>query len=209
MKIENLQATPISTPAVERALDLGNQNASFYAMAYQHAGHEWYLITNLLTNVTMVCDIGEKLWYLWTDYLGNYYPVSARCTGPDDQEYHQMISTGNVYQMDGDYVYPTDSGKVVPVDIYTPNFDAGVDRIKYLSQMRFNADQTPGSILYVRCSDSDYQRWTNYRQVDLGRERPILNDEGSFYRRAYHFRHYAPTALRIRSVDLQMDIGTL
>jgi hypothetical protein len=121
-----------------------------------------------------------------------------------------MISTGNVYQMDGDYVYPTDFGHVVPVDIYTPNFDAGADRIKYLSQMRFNADQTPGSILYVSSSDNDYGSFSRTaRRVDLGRQRPILNDEGSFYRRAYHFRHYANTGLRIRSVDLQMDIGTL
>jgi hypothetical protein len=102
-----------------------------------------------------------------------------------------------------------DLGILFPVDIYTPNFDAGVDRIKYLSQMRINADQTPGSLLQVRCSDNDYQSWDNFRTIDLSRTRPILNDEGSFYRRAYHFRHYANTAFRIRSCDLQMDIGTL
>jgi hypothetical protein len=209
VKINNLQAEFISTPAVERQLDLGNQNASFYATAYQHAGHEWYLITNTRTNVTMVYDIGEKLWYLWTDYQGNYYPIGARCIGPSDSEWSQAIITGNIYTMDGDYIYPNDYGNIVPVDIYTPNFDAGVDRIKYLSQMRFNADQDSGGKLWVRFSEDDYKSWNNYRQVDLGRIRPLLNDEGSFYRRAYHFRHYADKPLRIRSVDLQMDIGIL
>lgn len=206
--IENLNDRFVSTPAVEKQLALG-PGSTWYSQAYQLAGHRFYVITNLTTNVTMVFDIGENLWYLWTDYQGNYFPVVDRCAAPDGGEWQQIGSNGNVYQVNADYVYPNDSGNIVPVDIYTPNFDAGVDRIKTLSQMRFNADQTPGSKLFVRFSDNDYQSWNNFRQIDLSRTRPILNDEGSFYRRAYHFRHYANTKLRIRSVDLQMDIGTL
>jgi hypothetical protein len=75
--------------------------------------------------------------------------------------------------------------------------------------MRFNADQTDGSVLYVRASEDDYQTWSNFRKVDLSKKRPILTGLGTFYRRAYHFRHYCNTKFRIRSVDLQMDIGTL
>jgi len=204
--VENLNAKFISTPAIERALDL-DQGGSFYSLAYQHAGHRFYVLTNVTTNVTMVYDISEQLWYLWTDYNGNYYPVVARA-GPASIEWHQMVS-GNIYQMQPDYVYPNDFGNLVPVDIYTPNFDAGVDREKFLSQMRFNADQTRGSKLKIRSSDDDYQSWTNPRSIDLSIKRPILNDEGSFYRRAYHLRHFANTALRIKSIDLQMDIGVL
>jgi len=208
VQVENLNASFVSTPAVERQLDLG-PGSQWYSMAYHHAGHRWYVITNITTNVTMVYDITEKLWYLWTDYAGNYFPVVSRCVSPSGQEWHQLGSNGNIYVQDADYVYPNDYGNIVPVDIYTPNFDAGVDRIKYLSQMRFNADQTNGSTLYMRSSDNDYGSFNNFRKVDLSRKRPIINDEGSFYRRAYHFRHYANTPFRIRSVDLQMDIGTL
>jgi hypothetical protein len=207
--VDNLQVKWISTPAVERQLDLANTFAVWYSMAYQHAGHRWYLISNTTNNVTMVYDIDQELWYLWTDYQGNCYPIAARASAVPFGELQQMILSGSVYQYDADYVYPNDYGNIVPVDIYTPNFDAGVDRIKYLSQMRFNADQTAGSQLWVRFSDDDYNSWTNFRRVDLSKKRPFINDEGSFYRRAYHFRHYANTPLRIRSVDLQMDIGTL
>jgi len=208
VRIENLQVKFVSTPAVERILDLdvGDQWAS---MAFQHAGHTWYIITNMTDNVTMVYDVGEDLWYNWTDFQANYFPVIDRCLSFAGMEWHQMLATGQVYQLDGDYIYPTDYGNVVPVDIYTPNFDDGIDRIKFLSQMRFNADQTNGSKLYLRSSEDDYQTWTNMRMVDLSQKRPILNDEGSFYRRAYHFRHFAPTPFRLSSVDLQMDIGVL
>jgi hypothetical protein len=206
--VNNLQDRFISTPAVERQLDLG-PGSIWYSQAFQHAGHRWYLITNVTTNVTMVYDIGENLWYLWTDFKGNFYPVISRCSGPSGVEWHQMAATGSIYQLDADYVYPNDFGNIVPVDIYTPNFDAGVDRLKMLSQMRFDTDQQPQSKLYIRSSDDDYQTWNSYREVDLNQQTPIINDEGSFYRRAYNFHHYANTKLRIRAVDLQMDIGTL
>jgi hypothetical protein len=140
---------------------------------------------------------------------GNYYPYFAITNDPNGARICQGVANGQVSLLDADYVYPTDSGVIVPVDIYAPNYDAGVDRLKYLSQMRFNADQTPGSNLLVRAAEDDYQTWSAYRTVDLGQEFPLLNDEGSFYRRAYNFRHQAATGLRIKSVDLQMDIGTL
>ena len=208
VQMENLNAKFVSNAAVERQLDLGPQS-TFYSFAYQHAGHRWYGITNLTTNVTMVYDISQELWYLWTDFQGNYYPVIGRAATLFGKEWNQIGATGAIYVLDSDYVFPNDMGNIVPVDIYTPNFDGGVDRIKFLSQMRFNADQTPGSALWVRFSEDDYNSWNNFRKVDLARTRPFINDEGSFYRRAYHFRHYANTKLRIRSVDLQLDIGTL
>lgn len=208
--VKNLQYEMISTPSVERQLDLAT-GGSFYAMAYQHAGHKFYVLTNITNNVTMVYDIVEKVWYRWTDYQGNYYPIAARAVDPDGNEWHQALITGNIYEMKGDYQYPNDYGHVVPVDIYTPNFDDGVGRQKTLWQMRFNADQVPGSSLLVRSSDDDYQTWSNFRKVNLAQkpENCILNDEGTFYRRAYHFRHYANTPFRIRSVDLQMDRGVM
>jgi hypothetical protein len=206
--LEALQPRIVSTPAIDRFMDLG-QFAQFTSFAFKHMGHRLYGITNITNNLTMVYDIDQKLWYQWTDVNGNYYPYFAITNDPTGARICQGVANGQVSLLDADYVYPTDSGVIVPVDIYAPNYDAGVDRLKYLSQMRFNADQTPGSNLLVRATEDDYQTWSAYRTVDLGQEFPLLNDEGSFYRRAYNFRHQAATGLRIKSVDLQMDIGTL
>ena len=206
--VANLQHSSISTPAVERMLDLSGLSV-FYSFSFKRSGHKFYGITNVSSNVTLVYDIGEKLWYVWSDAQGNYYPVVAQTTDTFGRLLFQYGSDGRVVQADSDYIYPNDQGEIVPVDVYTPNFDAGVDRRKQLNVMRFNADQTPGSELLVRSSNDDYQTWTNFRRVDLSNRRPTLTNCGSFYRRAYHFRHYANTALRIKSVDLQMDLGTL
>ena len=209
VQVDNLEFKTISYPEIERQLDLG-PGSVWYSQAYQHAGHKFYVLTNVTNNVTMVYDVKEQIWTRWTDYQGNYFPVIDRAPSPGGAEWHQF-GNGNIYQLGPDYLYPNDYGNIVPVDIYTPNFDDGVGRIKYLSQMRFNADQTPGSVLQVRSSDDDYQTWSQFRNVDLSQkpENCILNDEGSFYRRAYHFRQQCNTGFRIRSVDLQMDRGVM
>lgn len=205
---KDMQISNIATPAVARQLELG-PGSTWYSLCFQRGGHSFYVITNVSKNTTMVYDVGEKLWHIWTDFAGNYWPVVSRTQSPFGTEWHQLGSTGAVYEVEPDYIYPNDYGNVVPVDIYTPNETFGVDRIKYLSQMRIDADQTTGSSLLIRYSDNDYTSWSSFRKVDLGQQRPIINDEGSFYRRAYHFRHFANTAFRIGSAELQMDIGTL
>jgi hypothetical protein len=208
--LNNLNPQIVSTPAIDRFMDLGNaQYSTFISLSFKHAGHRFYSLTNVTANITMVFDIDQKLWYQWTDANGNYFPWIDLGSDPLGKWVYQNFQTGVPSYMDADYVYPNDSGTIVPVDIYTPNYDAGIDRIKYLSQLRFNADQTPGSTLYVRSTEDDYTTYSNFRKLNLNQKRPYLNDEGSFYRRAYHFRHFANTALRIRSVDAQIDIGTL
>jgi len=75
--------------------------------------------------------------------------------------------------------------------------------------MFFHADQTPGNEFLIRSSDDDYQHWTNFRRVKLANKRPMLTNCGSFTKRAHHLRHLMNLPLRIRIVDLQLDLGTL
>ena len=203
--LDNLQPQIISTPEIDREL-LSTFNG-FYSCSFKRAGHRFYVLSNTVTNVSMAYDIDQKLWFRWTDALGNCYPIMS-VIGDVFGNSYGMDTSGVVYPLDADYVYPTDNGAAPPVDIYTPNFDGGTKRTKYLPAMYFDSDQVDAE-LQVRVSDDDYQTWSNFRSVDLNQPAPQLTDCGSFVRRAYHFRHQAATPLRIRSVDLQLDLGTL
>jgi hypothetical protein len=209
IKLENLKPRIVSTPAIDRLLDATSLSSAFISFPFKHGGHKFYVLTCIDQNFTIVYDIDQNLWYQWTDANGNYYPITSATFDVYGDHIFQNYITGGIYIADGDYEYPNDSGALFPVDIYTPNFDAGVDRKKMLTVMRFNADQTDGCTLSVRHSDDDYKTWSNFRYVDLSQKRPTLRDEGTFYRRAYHFRKLANTTYRIRSVDLQMGLGTL
>lgn len=232
IQMDNLASKIVSTPTIDKILDnvtftaQGSNISSvggpgtfggLFSWVLKHGGHRFYAITSIYLNITLVYDLDQKLWYIWTDPNGNYWPVSALSYVPPSVTSGSVVvnaahlaqdyNNGNIYYLDNDAVYPNDNGVLFPVDIYTPNFDAGVDRVKVLNMMRFNADQTNGSILKVRHSNDDYQTWSNFRTVNLARERPILTDEGAFYRRAYHFRHMCNKPLRLKTVDLQLDIG--
>ena len=224
VRMDNLSASIVSTPSVDRILGqvgllLGFPNYGITSTVVKLKGHRWYCLTLLSLNVTLVYDMDQpgKQWYIWTDASGNYWPITSMSYAPPSIQgtaklpglhLGQHLIDGYVFQVDADYIFPNDAGSAVPVDIFTQNVDFGVNRIKQLSRMYFNGDQVPGSALLTRFSDDDYQSWSDPVSIDLGIERPQLGDQGSFWRRAYWFRHVASTPFRVKSMDLQMDLGT-
>lgn len=210
----------ISTPAVERILEQATVDTEFggdgiTGWVLKIGGHRYYgmLIFNL--NICLVYDLDQQSWYIWTDASGsNPFPVigtsyqGALATGMSGPHIVQTAS-GKVLTIDT--ANTNDSGLLFPVDIYTPNFDGGVDREKFLHLLKFNADMYSGSVLNVRYNDNDFddESWSNFRNIDLDQERPFIDNEGSFYRRAYHLRHLCNTPLRIKSGDLSISIGSL
>lgn len=206
-RLRNLSAEIISTPAIERLFNDGTF-AVVYAWCFKGAGHTFYIVTVKDLNLTLAYDVGQGIWSQWTDTNGNYLPiVSATFSGNLNLLLHE--TNGKVYEMSEDYVL--DDTSSITFDLYTPNFDGGVDRKKMLSILHVNGDKTIGSTLQIRCNDFDYDstKWTQFRNVDMGRARPILTNCGTFYRRAYHLRHVSPTPLRLTALDMQLDLGTL
>jgi hypothetical protein len=204
----DLKVQVISTPPIDRLLDRADFSV-VHSWNFKHGGHRFYGFTLVNQNLTLVYDLDQGLWYQWTDTDGNYWPIIAETFTSDDLHLVQHEDNGKLYLLEGDYEYPTDDGDVISVEIRTANANFGIDRRKILNVMRVNADQTPGSVLEVRVSDDDYQTWSQWRQIDLSRKRPILTKCGTFYRRAWWLKHRRPTAFRIKSIDLQMDIGSL
>src|SRR5208282_11370 len=214
--MQNLTPTIVSTPSVDGVLDNFSAitayisgspfyyNPGIYSWVLKHAGHRFYGLTIPLLNVTLVFDIDQKLWYVWSDSNGNYWPFGyftyegvnlnvgaegihlAQCL-PSPTPYQLPFNLGSLYPIDGDYDFPTDGGNIFPVDIYTPSTDFGTLREKQLNMMYFEADQVLGSKMFARYTD----------------------DDGSFTKRAYNFRHAAACPFRIRSSGLDIDIGIL
>ena len=216
MRLDNLQMRRVSPPAIERLLDphaaTPNVGGTLSTWVFKHGGHRFYGITVVnvpLTSFTAVFDIDENMWFQWSDALGSFWPVSGMASNPMAQHVLQGYNDGNIYVFEGAYEYPTDNGVVASCEIYTPRADFGTQRRKILDRMYFRGDKTPGSVLYVSRSDDDYITWSIPRRVDLSKRNPYVDREGTFTQRAYHFKHMSPTDLRIKSVDLQMRLGTI
>lgn len=214
-RMDNLQFQIVSTPPVDRLLKLASYGSTG-SMVLKLGGHRFYVlhinpVLDIVADFTLIYDLDQNLWFIWTDPLGRqwpYYHAAALGTATPSTNYVQHTS-GQVYQIQEDYLTPTDLGEMVPVDIYTPNYDADIDREKYMPALCVNSDIVAGSQIYIRYSDDDYTTWTTPINVDLSVKKPMITDLGSFYRRAFHIRHAVPTPLRIKSLGMTMALGTL
>jgi hypothetical protein len=204
--MDNLKAVPISTPSIEKLLQEANYT-TVWSMSFKIAGHKFYVVTLVSSNLTLVFDLTSKQWYQWTDSNGNYFPFCSATYTPDQQVLLQHATNGGLYKME--ITTTNDAGVAIVMDIYTPNFDGGMRKRKFVHAMDVIADQTNGSKLKVRCSDDDYQSWTNFREIDLSKKRPRITNCGTFRRRAWHFRHEEDTPLRIQSIELSVEPGEL
>lgn len=206
MKMDNLKAEIISSPAIEKLLATADYT-TVYSWTLKYAGHRWYAITLVNNNLTLMYDLSTGLWSQWTDTNGNYLPiVDSTYKTSTAQTLLQHATDGYLYTVDANVF--TDAGSTLALDIYTPNYDAGTVRNKTLAMMYFDCNQVSGSVLQVRCSDNDYQTWKEFRSVDCSQEKPFLPNNGTFKRRAYNLRHKTLTQFRIKAIDLQMDIGS-
>jgi Phage stabilisation protein. len=204
--LEQLTHRVISTKPIDRLLQASDLS-TVYSWQIKINGHNFYVITIVEANLTLAYDISEDLWHQWTDTNGNYMPIIASTYDDDNRHVLQHATNGKLYYADADYY--TDAGDRIFVDIYTPIFDANTARRKHMNLMRFVGDQERGSVLQVRFSDNDYKSWSNFRSVRLDTKKPSLTKCGTFTRRAYHFRHWSNTPLRMQAVDVQYDLGTL
>lgn len=206
--IDNLKFELVSDVYIDRLLQRVSLT-TIYSLVVKLDGHTFYVVTSVGSNLTLAFDTKEKMWAQWTDSSGNYFPFVDAEVDSSRNTILQHESDGYLYTMSNSTL--TDNSLPITHDIYTPQFDAGTKRGKYLPAILFDTDRTAGSELLVRCNDSDYavDGWSDYRRVNLDADVPTLENEGTFYRRAYHFRHVAPTRFRVRAVDLQLDLCAL
>lgn len=205
--ISKLKVQQISTPALERLLEKADYSSGVASWSAKIAGHKFYVLTVPASNFTFAYDVDTKEWFQWTDSAGNYLPIAAATYDSAQNVIVQHESNGKLY-----YFSPTvftDDGELISCELYTPNTDLQTRQRKHLPRMVFTADRADGSLLQVRHSDDDYTTWTPFREVDLGHKLPTLTRCGTFSRRAWHMRHRCNTRLRLRAVDLFVDLGVI
>ena len=209
---QGLQMVKISTPFVEKILNQTalNQQSTIWAFAIQTCGHQFYVLTLPVLNVTLVYDVDVQLWGTWSSvvggveqyFTGRFYQQEVPSSGFSGDSL-QDISTGK--QM---LVLPTvyvDATGPLNVTSIGPPYDwntSNYKRFNYISQL---GDSNNTSI-NISFTDNDYQSFSTPRAMQLTGPRNQLRGGGSSRRRAWKLFHQDNTPLRLTELRLDMDI---
>jgi len=206
LMLEQTQPRVVSTPDIDRLLNQIDLSV-VYSWHIKVNGHNFYVVTIKNANLTLAYDLVQNRWEQWTDTNGNYMPIVASCRDSAGNHILQHESNGTLYYASPNYL--TDDGSVMPITVITPLWDAGTSRRKQLGRMIFDTDQVTGAIMQVQVTDDDYQTWSQPRKVDMSLPFPKLDHCGTFTRRAFKFTINNNLPFRLKSVELQFDVGTL
>ena len=81
-QIQNLAPVRISTPFIDRILE-ADTLVSVRAFATVDTGHSFYVLTLVNSNITLVFDFMDKVWYVWTSRAARTsVPISSLTCDP-------------------------------------------------------------------------------------------------------------------------------
>ena len=209
MMLEGLQPKKVSTKAVETFLNASDLSGT-YSWLYKIAGHTFYGLVLTDQNVTLVYDLAEEEWHIWTtskDYIGlgeNYFECSFVTQFP--------FNSGNFYVLDAvnglvftlsptNYVDPFGP---IKMRIVTPRMDFNTYAFKTGSGLTIFGDNI-NDVMQVRHTEDDYTNWSQYRDINLSLQKPCLYQLGRFRRRAYEFLYTGKNPLRLEKVEFNLN----
>ena len=206
--MDGVSAVTVSTKSIETFLTASNL-VGVYSWMYKIPGHTFYGLVLTDQDVTLVYDINEKEWHVWTtskEFIGGgegYFECTFVVNYPDNSTTNYVLDavTGNVYTISpNNYVDPF--GPII-VRAVTPRLGFETFKQKSNSEFVILGDALDDT-LQVRHTNDDYDTWSSYRDLDLSLEKPALYNLGSFRRRAYEVKYTGLHPLRLSAFEINL-----
>lgn len=207
--LNGLSPNKVSTKAVETFLNASDLTGT-YSWLYKIAGHTLYGLVLTDQNVTLVYDITENEWHVWTtskDYIGggeDYFECSFVTQFPFNSGAFYVLDAVNglVFTLSPtNYVDPFGP---IRMRIVTDRMDFNTFAFKVGSALTIFGDQI-NDVMQVRHTEDDYNTWSQYRNINLNLQKPCLYQLGRFRRRAYEFLYTGNNPLRLEKVDFNLN----
>jgi len=126
-KADGYSPQRVSTEAIELRLQAAPNINSLKAMAYQEAGHVFYIITGGGMETALVYDISTRLWFEWA-YLNNFGNYELPLTNALFYGFGKTLGldriSGKVYHQSSAY-FSDDGAEIARDRIFTHIFDNG------------------------------------------------------------------------------------
>jgi len=201
--LQGLSLITISTPFVDKILNRSTLD-NVISFGLKVSGHSFYVLTFPSLNITLVCDLVAHDWAVWTSGADESYFAMGFYLNTSTRDYLQHITTGSVYQM-SPLLYQ-DAGVAITCRVRTTPYDGQTTINKFFTALNLIGSQV-ASTVSVRYSDTDYQSYSAYRQVDMNSDRKQLRGLGRSRRRVFDVKHIADTPLRLEGMEFELYLG--
>ena len=207
LMLDGTRPVQVSDASIERILNAADLS-QVTAYSVKISGHYFYVLNLVNENITLVLDIKARQWSIWTSYNSGQEDIldGSFYTSYNNQHFTLDISDGKVYNI-SESAYSDEAGPI-QFRIRTPLIDADSTKRKFLSRLEIVGDKV-SSTLRIRHTDDDYQNWSPYRNVNLGDNRSVLYQNGSFRRRAYEFFNTDDVPLRLNYCEVDVEPGSV
>jgi hypothetical protein len=192
----------ISTEAIELRIQSAPSISTLKGMAYQEAGHTFYIITGGGMETALVYDISTRLWFEWA-YLNNFGDYELPITNYLIFGFNKTLGldrrNGKVYHQSSQY-YSDDGEEIARDRIFTHIFDDGNPfliknlTVNFETGVGNTSSINPKAMLYL--SNDGGRTFYTYYEAFLGKA-------GKFLTRAVWWRlgRHRQCTFRVRVTD--------
>lgn len=209
MLLDGLSPKKVSTKAIETFLNASDLSGT-YSWLYKIAGHILYGLVLTDQNVTLVYDLSENEWHVWTtskDFIGggeNYFECSFVTQFPYNSGNFYVLDAinGLVFTLSPD-TYQDPFGPI-RMRIVTDRLDFNTYAFKTMAELTVLGDNIK-DVMQIRHTEDDYSTWSQYRNIDLSLQKPCLYQLGRFRRRAYEFLYTGNNPFRLEKIQFNLN----
>lgn len=205
--LEGLSSKKISTENIEKILDRDPlQNVR--AFTWKLGGHTMYVLTLKDSNITLVYDMEQQVWYTWTSYdettLKENFFSKVFFSRFNNIPYLLDDSSGFIAQ--GSFNLYDDAGIAIQMQGYTPIEDSGTTKRKHYRRAEIIGDKIDGTLVLSH-SGNDYNVQSNGRNINLNAPRSQLVALGADRRRSWKWLVTDNVPVQLDALELTFDIG--
>lgn len=198
---------PVSTPWVEKIINLWTPSHNVWAMAVKAKGHTFYVLSNSTANLSLAYDLDTKVWTRWV-YVGAYWSLKFTATDGTNN-FVSLESTKTLYSVDQNV--RSDAGSAIVCQVVTNKTDNGTNKWKQCSAATIIADIS-GSNATIEYSDDDYTTWSTALTVSLAqtnKARARAGRLGKYRRRAWRITHTSSSQdFRAEALETDLRLGS-
>lgn len=207
MTIEAIADEVVREHLVSLSTSLQNVSGNIVSMY----GREFYVLDTGTNGRTWVMELETQLWHRWirAGNFSNRFPIQYASSVITNNKAYSIFSLYNnldIYRID-DSVYQ-DIGFNYTCTIITEKEDFDTIREKTMGRLVVRGDRPPvDTNISIEYTDDDYQTYSVARTINLNQKKPTATQLGTFNERAFRLTYTANQPLRIKSLEVDINMG--